>query len=285
LTRFRWDRGWDMVFPDRAEFFWARQNLTPNRVPRVPRGAGGVNVPGGGGGPPFPDFARPNPNSRIPVYGEPSLNFNRLYLYQEIASERASFFIEQEYRNVEPLLGNFSSGFGDMNLGTKSLLVDCELMQLTFQFRTWIPTAAANKGLGTGHVALEPSLLLALRLAPETFFQGQLSEWIPIPGDPDYVGCIIHYHFSFNQVLWRPSPDMPIIGMWEFNGWSFQDGAYTDPVLGPFQKASEATYFSMGPSVRVSVCDKIDFGIGYAFSVTDNNWADSLLRAEFRILY
>jgi hypothetical protein len=41
----------------------------------------------------------------------------------------------------------------------------------------------------------------------------------------------------------------------------------------------------MGPSVRVSVCDKIDFGIGYAFSVTDNNWADSLLRAEFRILY
>ena len=33
MTRFRWDRGWDMQTPDRAEFFWARQSDRPRQGP------------------------------------------------------------------------------------------------------------------------------------------------------------------------------------------------------------------------------------------------------------
>src|SRR5262249_31088988 len=157
-----------------------------------------------------------------------------------------------------------AAGFGDMNLGTKTLFFDCELLQLAFQFRTYLLTGNFLKGIGNGHVSLEPSLLGSLKLTPDTYLQAQLAEWIPIGGDQSYAGSILHYHASVNQVLWRILPDVPLIGTFEFNGYSFQDGQFTDPVLGPFQKSSGDTYLSLGPGLRLVVCNKIDFGIGSA---------------------
>src|SRR5262249_42476975 len=176
------------------------------------------------------------------------------------------------------------SGFADMNVGTKSLLLDCELMQIAFQFRTFIPTGQPSKGVGTGHVSLEPSLLMALKLGPNTYFQGQAAYWIPISGDPDYAGDVFHYHLSLNQVLWRPLTGVQVIGTAELNGWSVLDGAFTLPSpAGAVQMDARGSILSAGPGLRVVICDKIDFGVGTAFAITsDNKWADQMYRTEFR---
>jgi hypothetical protein len=259
--RLRWDDGHNMLFPDRSEYFWARSYLGPGPQPKVPVTKHGR-----------------------PVFGERSLNYDQLALYMEAAVQRFSFFTEFPYRTTFPLLTPHHAGFSDMNLGTKSLLLDCDLIQFTFQFRTYIPMGSVSGGLSNGHVSLEPSFLMALHLAPETYFQGQLSEWIPLGGDPNYAGAILHYHLSLNQTLCRLHPDVPLIGTLEFNGWSFQDGAFTAPLRGP-QKSSGASYFSLGPGLRMSVCKNIDFGIGTAFSLGSPNWADSLIRSDVRIFY
>lgn len=287
VMRFRWDRGWDMQFPDRNEYFWARQQLTGPVFPRAPKGP---KFGPGGTGPGVPGGARKIQKAlggalRYP--GVPSLGFNELYFYQEAATPRASFFTEISYRNVSPAFNEFHSGFSNTNLGTKALLLDCELMQLTFQFKTYIPIGSAGKGLSNGHVSLEPSLLAAVRLAPETYFQGQLSEWIPLGGDPSYAGALLHYHFSFNQVLLKLSANSPLIGTVEFNGWTFQDGAYTNPfaTVPQFVHSAGTTYFSIGPGLRASICDAVDFGAAVAFPVTNNYWASPWLRVELRILF
>ena len=62
------------------------------------------------------------------------------------------------------------AGFGDLTLGTKTLLIDTECAQLTLQTRTTIPTGSAGKGLSAGHVSLEPALILAAKLTPDTYF-------------------------------------------------------------------------------------------------------------------
>jgi hypothetical protein len=105
-----------------------------------------------------------------------------------------------------------ASGFGDMVIGTKSMLLDCCLMQLTFQFKTFLPVGDFTNGLGTGHVSLEPSLLFNINCAKDTYLQGQLAYWIPIGGDPLYEGNIYHMHFSLNHVLWRPCPGVQVVG-------------------------------------------------------------------------
>ncbi|HEY1860770.1 MAG TPA: hypothetical protein VGG61_10470 [Gemmataceae bacterium] len=252
--RIRWDSGQNLQFPDRAEYFWARAD-------------------GHGKGPKFPING---------FKGETGLDYNQLSLYTEAASGNFSAFTILPYLSIDPEQAPHAAGFGDVVVGTKSMLMDCELLQLTFGFNTYIPSGNFLKGLGTAHVSLEPQFLLAVRLAQDTYFQGQLAEWIPLGGDNDYQGAILHYHFSLNQVLWRPIADVQIIGTAEFNGYSFQDGAFTDPIQGAFQKASGETYISIGPGLRFVICDKVDFGVGTAFNVTDHHFAEQLYRTELR---
>jgi hypothetical protein len=244
-TRYRWHHASDLVYPDRAEFVWAKVGgLGPTVVPN-------------------------------------SVTLNELSMYTEVASGGFSFFTDLPYRSYDADPGEHNAGFGDMSVGTKSVLFDSELMVITFQFRTHIPIGVSFRGLGTGHVTLEPSLLCSLFLAPETYLQGQISEWIPLGGDPGAAGAILHYHTSLNHTLFRWQPAVPIIGTFEINGWSFQAGQYTDPNLGVLSASGE-TYISAGPGLRVVVCDKIDFGIGSALAVTENHWGQQTIRSEFR---
>ena len=64
---------------------------------------------------------------------------------------------------------------------------------------------------------------------------------------------------SLNRVLWRPVKDVQLIGTLELNGISFQDGLFTDPVLGP-QKLSGLNALSAGTGVRLFFCDTLDVG-------------------------
>ncbi len=152
-------------------------------------------------------------------------------------------------------------------------------------FRTYMPTGNFTKGLGTGHVSLEPSLLVGVKLSPTTYFQGQVSEWIPLGGDPTYQGSVLHYHTSINQEVCRILPDVPLIATGEFNGWSFQDGAYTDPFLGGLQKSSGYTYADLGCGLRLFICDRVDFGCGYARAISGQHFARDFFRFEFRVRF
>lgn len=250
--RVRWDAGLRMVYPDRAEYFWARAD-------------------GNGKG----------PAPQAPLIAIPRLSYHELSLYTEVASPKFGFFVDIPYREVEPTGAPHASGFGDMTLGTKTLVFDTELLQVSFVFRTHIPQADPRKGLGVGHVSLEPALLFALNLSPESYLQGEVAEWIPIVGNTDYQGSILHYHFSYNHTLFYPQPDSPVIGTFEVSCWSFQDGAYTDPARGT-QPASNKTYVSIGPGVRYFICDTLDMGVGMIFSLDNEHFAEQLYRTEFR---
>src|SRR5207253_2947240 len=128
--------------------------------------------------------------------GERRLDHSDLYVYTEGAAGRIGLFVELDYRHIEPELFGNASGFADMNIGTKTLLLDCELLQVSFQVRTYLPTGNFTRGLGTGHVSIDLSLPFNLKLAPETCWQGQLAYLFPIGGDQLYQGPVFHYHTS-----------------------------------------------------------------------------------------
>jgi hypothetical protein len=196
-----------------------------------------------------------------------------------------------------------ASGFSDMNIGTKAVLLDCELLLLTFQFKTYLPVGDFTKGLGNGHVSLEPSLLFALKLTPDCYLQGQFAYWIPIGGDQLYEGDIYHAHFSFNKTLWCPCPGLRLVGTLEAEHWqvvegnftatdflvshpnpSFQPGMKGTPktIIGPVALSATTGMFSAGPGLRFYICDKLDIGIGTQFAITEDHWAEEEVRADFR---
>lgn len=253
-TRVRWDAGRNLTQPDRAEFFWAKAS----------------NPPLNGRGPRFTT----------------SVDYDDLTLYQETASGAFSFFVETLYRGIDSDANGHHANFGDINLGTKSLFIDCELMQVAFQFRTYIPAGLSRNGLGTGHTALEPSLLSSVKLMTDTYLQGQVAYWIPLGGDGSYQGATWVFHSSLNH-LWCKKGAFQLISTAEVNGWTFTDGAVTNRVAGNLvtTKASGESYVSLGGGLRVVFCDNMDIGFGAAFAVTDDHFADQLYRTEFRLRY
>lgn len=257
-TRFRWDYGSRLTYPDRGEFFWARAD-------------------GSGKG--------PKPNA--PARGVPAVDYHELYLDQEIATGGGlgSVTISAPYRSVNPgQFANSAAGFGDLQITAKSLLFDRELFLFAFQMRTTVPIGQFGKGLGGGHTALEPSVIAGLRVGPQTYALAQLGEWIPLGGDKDYMGAALRYNLALNHVLWRPVRDVQFIGTWELTGMAFQDGQFTDPVLGP-QKLSGQTTLNMGLGGRLFFCDTFDLGAGWNHALTGKALVEDQLRVEFRYRY
>lgn len=255
-TEIRWNASRGGVFPDRSEFIWARAD-------------------GMGKGP------RPPVGRR----GEHQFDFDDLTLITETAKDKLSAIIEMPYRSVSPDNYIHGSGFGDMAIGTKTLLFDCELLQVSMMLKTYIPIGNVTKGVGNGHVTIEPSLLFALKLTQDTYLQGQVSEWIPIGGDPIYAGSVLHTHSSLNHVVHRFGPEIPLVGTFELNTFSFQDGAYTDDTNGPYQKSSGTTYVSLGPGLRLFFCDKLDIGFGSAIAVTGDHFSREYYRTSIRLRF
>src|SRR5207302_9452096 len=103
--RLRWDSEFGIDHPDRAEYIWARE--------RVAKGS-----PGKG-----------------PTFAPRHIDIESLSLYSEAAAGAFGFFMEMPYEHIDsdpdPSTGSVS-GFADMVIGTKAMLLDCELLQLTF---------------------------------------------------------------------------------------------------------------------------------------------------------
>jgi hypothetical protein len=255
-TRFRWDYGHHLAYPDRGEYFWARAD-------------------GSGKG----------PKPKAPLLAVPYVDFHQLSLVTEIATGPASVAIGIPYRTVNTTpFGTDAAGFSDMTITAKTLLVDSELFLCSMVMRTYIPIGNFGKGLGVGHVSLEPGLIFGLRLTPETYVQAQVLEWIPIAGDPNYASALLNWGISLNHTLWQPVKDVQLIGTLELNGLSFQDGLYTDPILGP-QKLSGQNSLAVGSGLRLFFCDTMDIGIAGNFGVTGNYFVREQMRFEFRFRY
>lgn len=252
---------WDnFEFPDKAEFLWARIN---GKGPRDPSG-----------------------NRR----GVQEVDLSALRMYVEGATGMIGVFVETNYLHFEPDAPFAStSGFGDLVVGTKTLLLDCELVEAAFQFKTFIPTGNFNKGIGDGHTSLEPSLLLALKLAPETFLQTQLAYNFPIGGTqsagntPGVQGPFFHYHLSLNHLLWHCGHGIEVVGVAELGGYEICGGSYTDPLTGRLLPARDVGHvLNAGPGIRVNICDKIDFGVGTQFAITNDNFGEQQFHFDFR---
>jgi len=250
----------------------------------------------------------PNPIFPYPVN---SLNYNDVYLSTEIATGGFSILSDISYRTLSINPSEGGGAFGDMMIGTKSLLFDTELIQIAMEFKTFLPTGNFTSGYGTGHVSLEPSLLACLKLKEKTYLQGQISEWIPLGSTTPPVGTagsLLHAHLSLNHVLHEVNPDIPIIGTLEYTGYYFQAGGNQDvtsiPTGGsttsssatpttnnfygssssgssssssgsapalPFSNSSGVSYQYIGPGLRMFMGSHYDMGVGAQFALSGNN--------------
>lgn len=284
-TRLRATVGYELKTPDAALYFFAQSNGS---------GLGPYNAAAAASQVAAQQAA--NPGGTVQVVGISRVNYTDFDMYVETCTKAGKFsaWVNTKFRGVTPNAPyvNHGSGFGDLDTGTKSLLLDSELTQVSFQMRTFVPTGNFATGTGTGVVRIEPSILYAVKLCPGTYLEGQIGDWISIGGS--YAGTILEVNQAVNTVLWELNPDCQMIGTVEYDTWTFLSGNYTDPTVTVGSstsgilatKSANMMYYSqLGLGIRFSFCNRLDFGCAAAYSIGRYHWAEQTYRTELRLMY
>ena len=306
--RLRYDAGFDINRPDRAQFFYA----TWRELSFHPHGINGNGI--------FFD-----PKARGPEQLPGRLDFQEVSSYFEYAFTRrlsafvdvpvrfvdfdnlledpdhdrrpgGGFFPEPRAENTETFHNNLG-GLSDIQAGFKAALVADPDRYLTFQFRTYVPSGDAGRGLGTGHVSLEPGVLLYRQMTDRLMVQGQFRGWIPIAGGR-MDGDILIYGVGAGYDIYRCG-NLRVTPITEFVGWTVLSGfeSFFGPVTATappgvviptthgVQDASGDTIVNGKVGVRTYFGHRQDLYVGWGHSLTGDRWYRDIFRLEYRIAF
>jgi hypothetical protein len=269
--RIRADGASDWEFPDRIEYFWAQ---TPG-----PKGAQQLEFGDDG--------------------GEPSVDYQEVSFYIERGGERLSVGTELPIRAVDPDVRRNTTGFADMRVTTKAVLLDGKDWQLTQVMHTHIPTGSFRRGTGNGHVSLEPGVAWRYKWSDVTYIHGDLTYWFPIAADPFHSGQMFNYGIGISHI-WIDGDKWAIMPTLELNAWTILDGQQTFPgeefpLVGGFDpggpnQIDTLSILNIHPGLRW-VCDTSgdcgvrEFGITSGIAVTEDHWYEEILRIELRWVF
>ena len=274
--RIRFDSGWDIDSPDRAEFFYAKCGCFRDLA-----------------GSPAYDPSAPGPGPGIVQ----AMNFNQLNMTTERQlGKRASVFFDLPFRWIKPTdfvagTGAFSnqSGLGDISVGTKVAIATSSSRDITVMVRGSFPTGDSSKGLGTDHGSVEPALLVRQALGSRFQLEGEFGDYHPtgtskgpLPGNGNFAGDILYYGIgpSFAVVNNRSVRLAPVV---ELVGWHLLSGYETSSfAAGGSGDVSGLNIVNLKIGARVGIGNTGSLYVGYGFALTQNVWYDHILRLEYR---
>ena len=219
--------------------------------------------------------------------GERSVDYQDARLLMELGGKKFSVGTEIAIRSVDPVDRGDSTGMGDMNVATKTVMLDGNRWQITQIFRSYFNTGSKTHGTGNGHISLEPGMLVRYKWNDVTYLHTEIKYWFPLGGDPDHSGQVLNYGLGLSH-LWFDADNFAIIPTLEFVGWSVLDGKQTGPAGAT--EVDGSGIFNIYPGVRF-VYDKggdlglFELGIGTGFAVSDTHWYESLFRVDLRWSY
>lgn len=274
--RIRYESGWDIDSPDRAEFFYAKcgcYRTLPSSSPAF-------------------DPTAPGPGPGIVQ----AMNYSELYMLSEHSLGRhASVFVELPFRWVRPTdfltgTGSFDnqSGLGDIRFGTKLALVSTSSHDITVMVRGSIPTGDSSKGLGIDHGSVEPALLVRQSLGNRMQLEGEFGDFNPTGsstgpvGTGNFAGNVLYYGIgpSFDVVSNRTLRVAPVV---ELVGWHILSGYETSSfVAGGSGDVSGTNIVNLKIGGRVAMTKGGSFYVGYGWALTSAQWYDHILRFEYR---
>lgn len=272
-VRIRADAAYDNFFPDRAEFFYGKCGCFRN--PALPPG---VFDPGATG----PTTATFDP--------EQGVDYQDIATYIELAATpRFSVFTEVPVRFLNPVVNANTAGLADINAGFKFALYTDPCRYLTLQFRTYVPTGDADRGLGTQNVNLEPGLLYLRRWSDRWWWQGEVRHWVAVDGT-DFAGNVIRYGLGLGYDLYRTCPDcfaggLRITPITEAVGWTVLNGATTNTAFPAFtEDATGDTIVNIKVGTRATWGPRSLYA-GYGHSLTNDHWYRDIIRLEYRRMF
>ena len=167
----------------------------------------------------------------------------------------------------------------------KSVYLETSNFLATAQLRVYAPTADVDRGLGNGHVSLEPGLLMLRRLNCQWTASGELRYWTALGGS-DFAGDLIRYGLGLQHQTPScciPDPVVELVGWTVLSG---QQSVLTTPEGAErIEDASGDTILNIKAGARVSLTSDSDLYVGYGHALTGDRWYQDTIRAELRYAF
>ena len=267
MVRVRFDAGFDMTAPDRAEFFYGKcgcyrtLGLDPNAS-----GPGAVIVT--------------------------KLRFQEAHVDLEYAlAHRFSLFVDGSGRSIQPQAGTGplfagQTGPGDLQAGFKFAPLASRDGYLTFQLRAYMPTGNSLLGLGTGHYSIEPALLFTRRVTPAIALSGQFSVWHPVGGSSavpvnasqSFAGNVLTFGAGVSR-RFLLAENLRVAPVFELVGWSIRSG-YGTLISGP-ASASGDNIVNAKLGARIFVERRSSIYVGFGRQLSHVGWYRDFFRVEY----
>jgi len=220
--------------------------------------------------------------------GDGRVNTQDVKFRLALGNEKAMAMTEYTMRSLDPRSAENTTGFGDMMIGARALLVDGKRTKLSTIFRTHLATGPSERGLGTGHTSLEPGLLGRYCHSPETYLFGELKYWIPIGGTPDHAGDVLITGLGISTIA-AESDVFAFLPTLEMRTLSFLFGSETTPG-GLNRRVDGVTAVEIYPGARFVLGPKGDtglweFGVAAGITVADDDWFDTRVVLDLRFAH
>jgi len=206
--------------------------------------------------------------------------------------------VEVPFRWIQPQsfiaftpFGN-QGGISDVRAGFKVAMLASSQHYLTFQFKTYMPTGDASKGLGTNHWSIEPSLLYFQKLSDRASLESEIGDWhptsgsagVPFSSSEKYSADVFFYGLGPSYELYRGEKVRfaPVV---ELVGWNVRGGFETlpgGPLLGVSKEMTGTNIVNIKVGVRTSYGNHSSFYVGFGHKLTTEDWYQDIIRFEYR---
>ena len=160
-------------------------------------------------------------------------------------------------------------GWGDLNLGFKYAFFANESSVTTFQLRAYLPTGDTDRGLGTGHVSLEPALLGFARLTEALGVAAEVRYWQPVDGT-SFAGSVLRYGLGLRYDVWE-SGGCRFAPTAEAVGWCVLGGRESEVLpsgLSRVHGAAGTNVVNLKLGARLDLGERAGLYAGYGWAVT-----------------
>jgi len=204
----------------------------------------------------------------------------------ELGSEKAGFISEMRMRALDPHVNGNTVGFGDMLVGGKALVYDSACTKVSTIFLTHLNTGPEKKGLGRGHVALEPGVLAMRKWSEKTYLFGEWKYHVPLGATSGFAGDVLRTGWGM-ATIWHDTDRYAMLPTFEIQTHTFLFGGRTLPD-GTEASVDGSTAVDLYPGIRWSFSETsfgaCELGMAGGVSFADRQWFDSRMMIELRWL-
>jgi hypothetical protein len=222
------------------------------------------------------------PQDGLPL-PESNVDDQEVSVYLEYAfCPQFSAFAEVPFRFLNPENNANHAGLSDVNAGLKWAALASDAQYLTFQLRAYAPSGLKHRGLGTGHVSLEPAVLYNRALTDVLHLEAELRDWVPV-GGTDFEGNVVRYGVGASYDIYK-TEDLRVAPVAEFVGWTVLSGKDDAENENLVKSAAGETILNLKLGLR----GRSEFGevyVGYGRALTGTVWYKDIIRFEYRFLF